>query len=189
MRQNVRVSSTFPRIRTSRLGYDIDQVEDFLEEARRAYSADPSEPTVVTAESIRRMAFGMQKGGYAAPQVDAALERLEDAFANRERERTLAAAGEAGWYADARGTAQEILDRLVRDDGRKFTRVGRLSQGYHPDDVDAFARELTAYFQDGRPLTVAEVRTVAFRPKRGGYREAQVDLLLDHVIGVMLAVS
>ena len=40
------MSTTFPRARKSRLGYNVDQVEDFLEDARRAYAADPSEPTV-----------------------------------------------------------------------------------------------------------------------------------------------
>jgi DivIVA domain-containing protein len=32
------------------------------------------------------------------------------------------------------------------------------------------------------------VRTVAFQAQRGGYREAQVDLVLDAVTRVMLAV-
>jgi DivIVA domain-containing protein len=54
--------------------------------------------------------------------------------------------------------------------------------------VDAFATRLTNYFQDGRPMSLDEVRTVAFRSKKGGYREAQVDLLLDAVVNVMLAV-
>ena len=44
------------------------------------------------------------------------------------------------------------------------------------------------YFQDGSALSIDEVRTVAFRPKKGGYRETQVDLLLDTVVNVMLAV-
>ena len=39
-----------------------------------------------------------------------------------------------------------------------------------------------------QPMSVEDVRTVAFRPKKGGYREAQVDLLLDSVVNVMLAV-
>ena len=54
--------------------------------------------------------------------------------------------------------------------------------------VDAFAEQLTSYFQDGKPMSVDDVRTVAFRTRRGGYNEAQVDLLLDAVVGVMLAV-
>jgi DivIVA domain-containing protein len=38
-------------------------------------------------------------------------------------------------------------------------------------------------------MTVDEVRTVAFRPRKHGYREAQVDLLLDSAIKVMQAVQ
>ena len=37
-------------------------------------------------------------------------------------------------------------------------------------------------------MSVDDVRTVAFRTKRGGYNETQVDVFLDAVIGVMLAV-
>jgi DivIVA domain-containing protein len=63
-----------------------------------------------------------------------------------------------------------------------------LSDGYHRKDVDAFANRLVQYFQDGTSLSVEEVRTTTFRQQKGGYREAQVDLLLDTVVDVMLAV-
>jgi DivIVA domain-containing protein len=182
------VSTTFPRSRKSNPGYDIDEVEDFLEDARRAYSADQLTPITVTADSIRHTAFGMQKGGYSVEHVDAALERLEDAFAARERERARGQAGDEAWYSAARQTAQEVLDRLDRPFGKRFERVNYLALGYHPKDVDAFADELTEYFQDGAPMSVEQVRTVAFRVKHGGYSEAQVDLVLDAVIRVMLAV-
>lgn len=182
------MSTTFPRSRKSRPGYSVDQVEDFLEEARRAYSADPAQPGVLNAASIRTMAFAMQKGGYSTTHVDAALERLEDAFSARERERAMAEAGDAAWYAQARGTAQAILDRLARGDKKRFKRVGPLTNGYHPKDVDAFADRLVGYFQHGKPMSVDQVRTVVFRSSKRGYNEQQVDLLLDSVIDVMLAV-
>jgi DivIVA domain-containing protein len=182
------VSTTFPRTRRSRHGYNVDQVEDFLEEARRAYAAEGSERSVVSAESIRRTAFDLQKGGYSTTHVDAALERLEDAFAGRERELTFAAVGDAAWYARARETAQQVLDRLDRPAGQRFDRAGFLSSGYRRKDVDAFGDRLTSYFQDGTPMSVDEVRGVSFRTSRGGYSEAQVDLVLDAVIDVMLAV-
>jgi DivIVA domain-containing protein len=182
------VSTTFPRTRKSRRGYSVDQVEDFLEDARRAYSADPSEPAVINATSIRRMAFAMQKGGYSPLHVDAALERLEDAFAARSRERAIQLGGDEAWYTEARTIAREILDRLARPVGHRFDHVSFLSNGYNRADVDAFAVRLTSYFQDGQPMSIDEVRTVAFRPHKGGYREAQVDLLLDAVVNVMLAV-
>lgn len=182
------MSTTFPRSRKSRLGYNIDQVEDFLEDARRAYTADPSIPNPVNSESIRRMAFAMQKGGYSTTHVDAALERLEDAFAARERERALAQQGDQAWYSNARSSAQEILDRLARPAGQKFRRVGLLATGYSRKDVDAFANRLVGYFQHGKPMSIDQVRTVTFRSQKGGYNETQVDVVLDAVIDVMLAV-
>ena len=183
-----RVSTTFPRTRKSQRGYSIDQVEDFLEDARRAYAAELSAPAVVTAAAIRHMAFALQKGGYSPIHVDAALERLEDAFASRERERTIQEAGDEAWYTEARDTAREISERLARPVGHRFDHVGILSDGYDRKQVDSFGERLTHYFQDGSPMSIDEVRTVAFRMKKGGYREAQVDLLLDSVITVMLAV-
>ncbi len=182
------MSTTFPRTRNSRRGYSIEQVEDFLEDARRAYSAEPHEPTVVSSTTIRQMSFTMQKGGYSSVHVDAALERLEDAFATRERERVIQEKGDEAWYSEARAIAQEILDRLARPAGHRFDRVSVLANGYDRKDVDAFADRLVKYFQDGQAMSIDEVRTAAFRPRRGGYREAQVDLLLDAVVNVMLAV-
>jgi len=182
------VSTTFPRTRKSKLGYNVDQVEDFLEEARRAYTADRGDSSVVSSRSIRKLAFAMEKGGYSTLHVDSALERLEDAFASRERDRSIAELGETAWYANARAEAQEILNRLARHDGKKFSKVSSFTMGYAVKDVDAFAQELSNYFQHGAPLTIDRVRTIAFRSAKGGYREAQVDYLLDSVIDVMLAV-
>ncbi len=175
-------------MRASRIGYNVDEVEDFLEDARAAYSAQRTDAAVVSAESIRRTAFSIQKGGYSSTHVDAALERLEDAFATRERDRAFAEVGDAAWYSQARSTAQVILDRLDRPGGQKFTRTGVLTSGYDPKEVDEFALRLVNYFQHGKPMSVDQVRTTAFRSTRRGYAEGQVDLLLDSVISVMLAV-
>lgn len=183
------MSTTFPRTRGSKRGYTIAEVEDFLQEARTAYTAPVTASVGLNATTIRTMAFSFQKGGYSTAHVDAALERLEDAFATRERERAFSQpGGDTAWYGAARSTAQVIIDRIDRDYGRRFTRVGSLSTGYNVRDVDAFADRLADYFQKGTPMSVDEVRTVVFRSSRGGYHETQVDLLLDTVIGVMLAV-
>jgi len=183
------VSTTFPRTRKSRRGYNVDQVEDFLEDARRAYSADASVVSVVSADSIRRTAFAMQKGGYSTTHVDAALERLEDAFASRERDRAFTPpGGDAEWYGKARSSAQVILDRLARPEGHRFSRVSGFSRAYNVKQVDAFADRLVDYFQHGKPMSIDEVRLVAFQATKRGYNETQVDLLLDNVIDVMLAV-
>ena len=184
------MATTFPRTRRSQRGYNVAEVEDFLQEARAAYSAPVGAPSIVDAASIRTTAFGFERGGYSPSHVDAALERLEDAFATREKERAFSApGGDAAWYSEARSTAQVLLNRLDRPAGRRFSRVGALSQGYRPRDVDEFAIRLADYFQRGKAMSVDEVRTVVFRPSRGGYNEAQVDLVLDTVIDVMLAVK
>lgn len=183
------MSTTFPRARRSKRGYTIAEVEDFLQEARTAYSAPVTANTGLDAKAIREIAFSFEKGGYSTAHVDAALERLEDAFATRERERAFAQpGGDAAWYGQARSTAQVILDRLDRDYGHRFTRVGVLSTGYNVRDVDALADRLADYFQKGAPLSVDEVRGAVFRSSKGGYNETQVDVLLDTVVTVMLAV-
>jgi DivIVA domain-containing protein len=185
--QNSPVSSPFARVRRSRLGYNVRQVDAFLDRARRAYDGAAGDDSV-TAERIRLTAFAMQKGGYSTAHVDAALERLEDAFAAREREDAFEAMGNEAWLVEARTTAQVVLNRLARPEGRRFQRTSRLAVGYSTSEVDRFADKLTRYFRNGQPISVDEVRTVVFRPERGGYREAQVDLVLDAVVDVMLAV-
>jgi DivIVA domain-containing protein len=180
------VSTTFPRAR--KLGYDVDQVEDFLEDARRAYQSQPGETIIVSAETIRQQAFAMKKRGYSPVHVDAALERLEDAFAVKERDQVLRESGDQAWYARARGTAQVLLDRVVRPRGRRFRRVGWFTLGYSVREVDMLTDRVAAYFQAGKPISVDDIRTSAFKGQHGGYQESQVDLVLDSVIQVMLAV-
>lgn len=182
------MSSTFPRTRKSRRGYSIDQVEDFLEVARAAYTADPGSSASLTANDIRNASFATQKGGYSPVHVDAALERLEDAFANREREAARQQMGDAAWFNLARTNAKEIIDRLSRPQGQRFNRASFLSDGYDRKQVDEFAQRLSDYFLKATPMSVEEVRLVAFRPAKGGYSESQVDYFLDSVVDVMLAV-
>ena len=180
------MSTTFPK--TRKRGYDIDEVEDFLEEARRAYSSPLTENAVINAESIRTTAFSMRRGGYSATHVDAALERLEDAFATREREQAIHAMGEGAWHQETRSIAQEVVNRLSRPQRHRFDRAGFMVNGYRRKDVDGLADRILDHLVSGAPLEAKDIRLAAFRPQRGGYKEAQVDLLLDSVIDVMLAV-
>ena len=73
-------------------------------------------------------------------------------------------------------------------EGERFTRVSVLKVGYSVDEVDRFSGRLIRYFSEGTAIGIDDVRTVTFRAQRGGYSEAQVDLLLDSVTDVMLAV-
>lgn len=181
------MTTGFPRVTKRARGYSVEQVDAFLQEARRSYESPPEQG--LTAAGIRLTAFDLKRGGYETGPVDAALERLEDVFAARERELARQRLGDEEALAEARRAAQEIVARLSRPEGKRFARTSILSFGYHRSDVDRFARRLIRYFQEGRPLGVDEVRRVVFRPQRRGYREPQVDLLLDAVVDVMLAVG
>ena len=181
-------TNTFPRARRSTKGYDMLQVEDFLQDAKRAYAAPAGTPAVLTSHDIRRTGFTLRRGGYTTEAVDAALERLEDAFAERERAVRLQVQGSDAFAAEIRARAQEILARVSRAQRRRFKRVSAFTLGYRPKEVDVFCDRIVEYLQYGKPLTPQEVRMVSFRVVRGGYRESQVDALLDAVVEIMLAV-
>jgi DivIVA domain-containing protein len=160
-------------------------VERFLERARAAYADESG--TSLTALVVRRTAFSLQRGGYETAAVDAALERLETALASRERESQRRVMGEGAFRERARLLWNDIAARLDRGDGQRFSRVSILSHGYRIREVDRLARQISDYLARSAPLRIETVRSAAFGAQRGGYREAEVDALLDAVIESMLA--
>ncbi|UWF78487.1 MULTISPECIES: DivIVA domain-containing protein [Microbacterium] len=175
----------FPLTSGREKGYHRAAVDTFLEAARRAFENDRDE---LTAEDVRTASFPLVREGYVISDVDAALGRVEDAFAARARERAVREQGVEQWVARAREEAQVILDHLGRPRGHRFARTGFLTFGYRVDEVDHVADRIAGFLRDGDALTVDQVRTAAFRMQRGGYREEQVDALLDATVEVMLAV-
>ena len=67
--------------------------------------------------------------------------------------------------------------------------MNALRYGYRIDEVDLVADKISRYLETGDSVSVEQVRAVAFRMQRGGYRETQVDAVLDAVVEVMLAVA
>lgn len=177
---------TFAEARGAGKGYDKGAVDAFLIRAREAFEGGGGQ---MTSAEVRLVAFPLVRRGYAIGAVDAALGRIEDAFAAREREAVVDSEGAGAWVGKTRETAQTVLDRLSRPKGRRFDRVGALRYGYRINEVDLIADKLGRYLEAGEPVTAEQVRAVAFRMQRGGYREAQVDAVLDAVIEVMLAVA
>lgn len=180
------MSAPFPKAPRSERGYDRAQVDQLLAQARSAYEAGS---TGFSARDLREASFDLVKGGYRIAAVDAALERLEDTFASRDRERRVAELGQEAVLAQARNEALELVSRLRRGPGKRFRRSGPLRQGYHRKEVDAFAERLMRYFEGRGALTPAEVRSAAFRAQSNGYAEPQVDAFLDAVIEVLLTVQ
>lgn len=187
---SVPAETALPRVGRREKGYDVEAVDAFLAAAKSAFEGGPDADAegILRADAVREASFPLVRGGYRISPVDAALTRIEDVFAQRHREEEIARIGAAAWVERARDDAQVILDRLSRDRRTRFRRVGWPRFGYRVDEVDLVADKLRAYFASGAPVTVDQVRSVAFRMQRRGYDEAQVDAVLDAAVDVMLAV-
>jgi len=169
-------------------GYQCKAVDAFLARARASFEGEP-DAAPLTAADVRTVAFPLVRHGYVIASVDAALGRVEDAFAARARGAAISVAGGGSWVARSRADAQGVLDRITLPTGERFRRVLWPKRGYRVDEVDIVMDKLAAYLTDARPVTVEQVRSVAFRMRRHGYREAEVDALLDTVVDIMLAVE
>ena len=180
-------TAPFPDAPGRRKGYEKHAVDAFLAQARAAFEAD--DPEALRSAEVRAAAFPLVRHGYAIAPVDAALGRIEDAFATREREYAMSQRGARAWVAESRTVAQEVLDRLTRPRGHRFERTSVWHYGYRVDEVDLVGDKIARYLAAGEPVTVEQVRSVAFRMQRGGYREAQVDAVLDAVVETILAIG
>lgn len=180
------MDTPFPSSEKGVPGYDRRRVTAFLDRARRVFE---DREDGLTASDIRQTAFPLvSRDGLSTHVVDEALWRLEEAFADKEREALTTELGDEDYYRGVRERAQEVLDRTARPDRERFRRVSKIRPGYHPGDVDDFCADIAAYFQQQTPLSVARVRTATFRTTLGGYDETQVDSLLNETVSVMLAV-
>jgi len=177
------VSYSFKRSGRRKLGYDISQVDEFLKVSREQYSNPAS--NLVTVLDVRTARFGLVKNGYSISVVDAALEKLEDAFAANEYERELRKTGFFEFSEDLQVIQDMVLARTTRAKGKKFAKRRWPNKGYSVKEVDKFCSYLGNILETKADLTVKEVRVATFRSKRGGYAEYQVDAFLEKVVEVL----
>lgn len=180
--------SAFPLAGRREFGYKPDQVDDFLERARGSYDGSLSGEEAVTADEIRGAAFGVRRRGYSTRYVDAALDRLEDVFFERERRANVRALGEEAWWEDTRQLLSEVRGRLRRPKGKRFRRRGIFATGYRTSQVDALL-DVVGQAMEHREFshTPAQIREVVFHSQLRGYDERQVDALLDAMVELMLS--
>jgi DivIVA domain-containing protein len=135
--------------------------------------------------------FDLIRGGYEVAAVDAALDRIEDAFARREKHHSEERAGASAWATQLRSQEQSLRAQLARSDGQRFPRGTGLELTYDVDQVDALCRRIEDAFASGRPLTPDDVRLAVFKSRRGGrgYREATVDAFLDRVVELLVVAA
>ena len=186
--QNGPVQTSFPLATGSQLGYNQEQVDAFLERARSTYDGASDEGPIMTAEGVRQMAFPVKRGGYSARYVDAAMDRLEEVFYERERRARVRSEGEDAWWDETRQLLSEVRGRMQRPRGQRFRRRGIFATGYRRSQVDAFLDRVSEMFER-REIAIqpSDVRDVVFHPQWRGYDEDQVDALLDGVVELILA--
>jgi DivIVA domain-containing protein len=170
-------------------GYDPKEVDTFFDHARQVYEGKVDQ--ALTGRDVRSTAFDLVRGGYVTGAVDAALDRLEEAFVARAREQFIARHGQDAWMAQLADSARTLYSRLTRPDGERFAPAGRGEPAYDRSDVDALCHRMTGYFDHGRPLTAQEVRSATFGRRRGaaGYAEAPVDAFCARAVEVLLGVE
>ncbi len=205
-------SPTFRKASKLVKGYDVGEVDAFFARARVAYEATRAglDPAVVrtpgstvlaetapatvtlTSDQVRAAAFTLRRGGYDAAEVDAALDRLEDALAAGERLRLLDSGGDEALISTLTQRATTLMGRLGRPDGQRFSRGLRgWERTYDVREVDELCHRLDGYFTHGEEMSADDVRHAVFRGRRGntGYREPEVDAFLDRAVSVMVAVD
>mgnify|MGYP002655256177 CR=1 FL=1 len=181
------MTTTFPRAKRKTVAYSVEQVDAFIAQARLAYDTYEIGQATMTSGDIRRVAFDISKKGYVASVVDAALERLELAFAELEREKAIDTEGWEGLSRRSRVALEDLATRFRRPAKKRFSRVSGVRTGYRVADVDAFADEVLGGLDSGSTLRASWVRQAVFRPQKGGYNEVQVDLILDELIDALIA--
>ena len=177
----------FPQASRGQLGYRPEQVDAFLERARATYDQDRPAADPVSSAEIRHVAFGLKRRGYSARFVDAAMDRLEEVFYERERRARMQEIGEEAWWSEVGQLLREVRGRLDRPRGKRFRTRGIFASGYRKTQVDAFLDRVAALFAGEDQLTTSDVRGVVFHTQWRGYDEDQVDALLDSVIELLLA--
>lgn len=196
-------STRFSRVPRTAKGYVASEVDEFFARAKVAYERErnqgrtgggrgASDERPLRSWEVRTAAFRLARGGYAVQEVDAALDRLEDAVAARERARLLDDEGEDALMQELARRARTLQGRLDRPAGARFAApTGRFERGYDPADVDDLCERLNHYFNDGAEMSADEVRRAVFRPKRGrsAYREPEVDAFLDRAVAIMVTVD
>jgi DivIVA domain-containing protein len=186
------IPASFERVPRNEYGYNAKQVDQFLQRARVSLETPQAATHPITSGDVRGVAFDPVKGGYSAAVVDAALDRLEDAFARRERDELIAASGEDAWLREIGNLSGILRGRLHRPDGERFRRPSKgKARSYNTVDVDRLCRDLLGYLEEDKPLSVDNVRRAVFRPAVGkdGYEENQVDAFLDRVVELMAAID
>jgi DivIVA domain-containing protein len=175
------VSFTFPKSKGR--GYEPAAVDAFIAKAREQYAH--REANILSSLDLRRSEFPMVSKGYSVSAVDAAIDRLEDAFAKSEIDRKRATGGFDALRDRIVAVKSVLHGRLDRPKRHRFDSTGLVLRGYDRKQVDRFMQSVEAHIETGRELDLNSVRRAVFKLKRGGYAEIQVDAFIDRVVELL----
>lgn len=174
------MTAKFKRVGADELGYEPKDVDAIVELARAQFANPGSH--VLDASTLRNTQFGVSKGGYQIAAVDAALDRLDDAFAAQEANRLLVRGGHQGAEDFVHGLESVLKARLVRPARNRFARQRWYLKGYSVRQVDALLRLISLDLAGADQISPALLREAMFSPRWGGYNEAQVDAFIDRTV-------
>ena len=169
------MSENFKKSASNQLGYEPQAVDAVILLARKQF-AEPSS-RVLDASTLRTTQFGLVKGGYDIAAVDAALERLDDAFVANEAKRLIAQRGHHGAVLYQQQLQELLQGRAQRAGRNRFKKNPFWVKGYSKHQVDSMVTALAAGQQ-----SVSQLRAVSFSPRWGGYSEVQVDAYIDRAV-------
>lgn len=198
-------TTTIARVGKRKKGYDVHQVDAFLEQAHALYEADGIQ---LHRSDIQDASFDIVKGGYAIPQVDAALERLEQAVTDKQTQYDIAQLGRVAWKAQTEAQFQELDRHAQRAEGRRFAPAQPKTPSYDRKQVDRLIDRVLAKAEaelerisagsSGRQgpeadptLTSQYVEDVSFTQRKGkhGYDERQVDYYLNACVNLLASLE
>lgn len=198
-------TTTIARVGKRKKGYDVHQVDAFLEQAHALYEADGIQ---LHRSDIQDASFDIVKGGYAIPQVDAALERLEQAVTDKQTQYDITQLGRVAWKAQTEAQFQELDRHAQRAEGQRFAPGQPKTPSYDRKQVDRLvdrvlvkaeaelerisAGSAGTHGSEADPsLTSQYVEDVSFTQRKGkrGYDERQVDYYLNACVNLLASLE
>ncbi len=193
-----RNSSGIERVGKRKKGYSVEQVNDFLE---RAHSLYESNDISLTQKDIQDVSFDLEDEGYAIPQVDAALSRLERAVVDKTTQYEISNRGKVVWKAQADEEYRVLLSHSKRDYKMRFDCAKSRKPSYDKKQVDNVVNKsldkiavLLGYnpvwgnsLSDLDKIDAMFVSNVLFTQRSGkrGYDERQVDYYLNACVRLL----
>lgn len=193
-----RNASGMERVGKRKLGYNVSQVNAFLDRAHALYE---SEDAQLTQQDIQDVSFDLEHNGYVIGQVDAALSRLERAVVDKCTEQEISECGRVVWKARAEALYRMLLQHAQRDYRDRFDSGLARRPSYARKQVDIMVdqaldkialmlgREFEWETDDEtlRNIDADYVSNVIFTQRTGkhGYDERQVDHYLNACIRLL----